>query len=488
MKLLLYVVLFCAMFSCALTGIAPAATPLDDFSGNRLDSSKWFGEYWDQQGLIMVREVTVGKLVSKIGGRTDNSGIAHTGTELNYSGDVSSFSAKVNFVEGAYGPSVDDNDMYGLFAELNGFFYKTDEGGGGDVSASIGIRYQENNQGTSLEIAATIYTPSGSQIDAPQFTTTIIPGQEYTLTIAYDKGTNTFTFSVNDGSQTESHDVQGPAWNNSADWPGLRLDTLIIAGTNIIGGGYVHATFDDVMVNGSLHDDFNAPLDSNKWIDHEIVREIRDNRLQMNVQNTYGEPSADNDIYLDSQHITNYLQADVIVSSNSDYDGDAHGEALVHGSFYNSMHDGTASSYNGSEGDIFAGTLVSQDSNGQLQPQAGVIRCEDNQCDQITFLYLQPFSSCQIQADTPTTFSVENREADATIIFHCNQDELSYQLTEPHLYAPSYKFRGLKTSVKSNGNGTGYIKAAFDNVFVKKSRKSPWNLFLPAILSTGAKK
>ena len=486
MKLLLYVVLFCAMFSCALTGVAPAATPLDDFSGNRPDSSKWYGRFWYEDGLIMVREVTGGKLVSKIGGRTDDNGIASNSTGLIPSEEVTSFSAKVSYIEGAYGPAVDDNDMYGLFAEISGNFYKTAEGAGGDVGSSIGIRYQEDNQGTTLEIFARVYTPSG-QIDTP-FTTTITSGQEYILKIDYD-GDHTLTFSVSDGSQTESHAVTGPTRSGATDGPGLYLGSSIIAAGNIIGGGYVHATFDDVMVNGSLYDDFSsAPLDGNKWIDHEIVREIRDNRLQMNVQNTFGEPSADNQIYLQPQHITNYFQADVIVSGDSVYNGDAHGEALVYGSFYNSMHDGTASSYNDSEGDIYAGTTVSQDANGNLQPQAWVVQCDDSQCDQISLLYGQNFSSCQVQADTPTTFSVENREADATIIFHCDQDELSYQLTGP-LYAPRYKLRKLKTSVKSNGNGTGYIKAAFDNVFVKKSRKkSPWNLFLPAILTTGAKK
>ena len=486
MKLLLYVVLFCAMFCCALTGVAPAATPFDDFSGNRLDSSKWYGRFWNEEGLIMVREVTGGKLVTKIGGRTDDNGIADNTTGLIPSEEVTSFSAKVSFVEGAYDPTVDDNDMYGLFAELSGFFYKATDG---DVSASIGIRYQENNQGTSLEIAATVYTQSGSQIDAPQFTTTITPGQEYTLTIAYDKSTNTFTFSVNDGSQTESHDVAtGPARSGPADGPGLYLGPSIIAAGNIIGGGYVHATFDDVMINGSLYDDFtNAPLDGSKWIDHEIVREIRDNRLQMNVQNTFGEPSAENTIYIQPQHKTNYLQADVNVSGDSVYNGDAYGMAAVYGSFYNTKHDGTG--YQDDDGEIYAGTTLSQDANGQFQPQAWVGRCNDKACDSWTTLYWKIFSSCQVQPGTPITFSVEKREADSTFIFHCNQDKLSYQLTAHPLYAPNYNARKLKTSVKSNGNGTGYIKATFDNVFVKKSiKKSPWNLFLPAILTTGAKK
>ena len=486
MKLLLHVVLFCAMFCCALTGVAPAATPLDDFSGNRLDSSKWYGRFWYEDGLIMVREVTGGKLVSKIGGRTADSGGAFNTTSLSPSEEVTSFSAKVSFIEGAYDPSVDDNDMYGLFAEVNGSFYKTTEGGTeGDVAASIGIRYQENNQGPTLGIFARVFTPSG-QIDTP-FTTTITPGHEYTLKITYD-GDHTLTFSVND---SESHDVQGPTRSGPAADKWLSLETSIIAAGNITGGGYVHATFDDVMAignSGSLNEDFSsAPLDGNKWVDHEIVRKIRDNRLQMNVQNNHGEPSAENQIYLQSEHKTNYFQADVIVSSNSDYDGDAHGEALVYGSFYNTKYDGTG--YQDDDGEIYAGTTVSQDANGNLQPQAWVGRCNNKACDSWTSLYWQPFSSCQVQPGTPTTFSVEKRETDATIIFHCDQDELSYQLTEPHLYAPHYNLRKLKTSVKSNGNGTGYIKAAFDNVFVEKSRKnSPWNLFLPAILTTGAKK
>ena len=483
MKLLLHVVLFCAMFCCALTGVAPAATPFDDFSGNRLDSSKWYGRFWNEEGLIMVREVTGGKLVSKIGGRTADSGIGSIYTGLIPSGEVTSFSAKVNFVEGAYDPTVDDNDMYGLFAELLGNFYKTDEENGGDVSASIGIRYQENNQGTTLGIFARVYTPSG-QIDTP-FSTTITPGQEYILKIEYD-GDHTLTFSV-DGSQTESHAVTGPTKSGTTDGPGLYLGSSIIGG-GIIGGGYVHATFDDVMVNGSLYDDFSsAPLDGSKWVDHEIVREIRDNKLQMNVQNNHGDPLAENTIYIQPQHKTNYLQADVNVSGDSVYNGDAYGMAAVYGSFYNTKHDGTG--YQDDDGEIYAGATLSQDANGQFQPQAWVGRCNDKACDSWTTLYWKIFSSCQVQPGTPITFSVEKREADATFIFHCNQNELSYQLTEPNLYAPNYNSRKLKTSVKSNGNGTGYIKATFDNVFVEKSRKkSPWNLFLPAILTTGAKK
>ena len=207
----------------------------------------------------------------------------------------------------------------------------------------------------------------------------------------------------------------------------------------------------------------------------------------MNVQNNNGDPSVENNIYLDSQHTTNYFQADVTLSSNSVYNNDAYGEAMVYGSFYNAKGDSTE--YPGSEGDIYAGTTVSQDANGRLQPKAWVIQCKNSQCDSMSILYGEPFASCQVEAGLPTTFSVENREADSTIIFRCDDSELSYQLTGP-LYTPHYNYRKLKTKVVAPGNNdSGYLKAAFDNVYVEKAtQQSPWNLFLPAILTTGAKK
>ncbi|HHB75781.1 MAG TPA: hypothetical protein ENK84_04475 [Desulfobulbus sp.] len=123
MKFSMQVILCCAMV-LGFTGVSSAQAPFDDFSGSRIDGSKWFGQYWKEKGLIEVREVTGGKLVSKIGGRTSDNGIANNSTMLlPYPPSVTSFSAKINVIEAAYDPAY-ANSMYGLFAELAGSFYK----------------------------------------------------------------------------------------------------------------------------------------------------------------------------------------------------------------------------------------------------------------------------------------------------------------------------------------------------------------------------
>ncbi|HHD56972.1 MAG TPA: hypothetical protein ENK89_04765 [Desulfobulbaceae bacterium] len=312
----------------------------------------------------------------------------------------------------------------------------------------------------------------------------VTAGTEYTLSIEYDND-HTFTFSATDGQQTESKDVVGPTKEADTDADHyLGLETNIIGG-GTVGGGFIHATFDDVMVNGSLYDDFSTRLDAGKWPEGEIVREIRDNKLQMNVDNFGGQPTVTNQIYLADQYVTNYFQADVTVSSQSTYVNDTYGEAAVYGCFYNTKYDGTG--YNGNDGEFWAGTTVSQNASGQLQVQAWAGQYNNSQSNSWTSLYSHDFP-CQVQADKPITLSVEKRESDATMIFHCNDSELQYQLTG-NLYAPRYNLRKLRTRVKSPSVIPGYINATIDNVYTEKPvKKSPWNLFLPAILTTGAKK
>jgi len=460
--------LFCPLLILCCGNAVFAATPFDDFAGPRIDTDKWHG---NSTGLEVVREVSNGKFISRLGGIGDGSNIIANRLSLSDPDKCSKLSAKITINE-AQVDSDYASTTAAVVAQLEGYFYKDQDG---DVWAGISLAYDGTNWTIFYEFWA-----QSSSLYKNDFSLTIEPGTEYLVSIQYD-GNNNFTFKVND----ESHTLQGPAYVDAADNPYKSLTTKIWPHNEGPGAGYISATFDDVTVNDTLYDDFSSThIDPVKWWDEEIVREIRDGKLQMNVQNR-GNEKTNNPIYLNDEYRTDFFQADLTLSSTTEItESDIAGFIKVYGSFFNAQHDGSSGNpYNWSEGEIFAGSGLNYNTNGPPRPAAYVYRCDDPYCTTGVYLFQQDFS-CATQYDVPVTMSVEQH--DNTLIFHCNKEKLSYQLSGT-LYPSNWHLRKIRSSIESEKDVTSYLKATADNVYVKK-QTMPWNLFLPAILSQHSKK
>jgi len=465
---------FCILFSSLLIlccgNTVHAATPFDEFTGPRIDTDKWHGQYWNNRGVEVVREVSNGKFFSRLGGIGNGSNIIANRLSLSDPNSVQTLSAKITVIEAQVDPNYASTTS-AVVAQLEGFFYKDQDG---DVWAGISLAYDGTNWTIFYEFWA-----QSNYVYKNDFSLTIEPGTEYLVSIQYD-GNNNFTFKVND----ESHTLQGPAYIDAPDNPYKSLTTKIWPHNEGPGAGYISATFDDVTVNDNLYDDFSTPhIDPIKWWDEEIVREIRDGKLQMNVQNR-GNEQTNNPIYLNNDHLTDFLQADLTISHTTEInDRDITGSIKVYGDFFNTQHDGSNNNpYNQEEGQIYAGSLLIYDIAGIPRTSSYVYRCDNASCSTGAFLFQQDFT-CTAQYDVPVTLSVE--KSGSTLIFQCNKEKLIYQLTGT-LYPPNWNIRKIRSTIISDKSVTSYLKATVDNVYVRKP--TPWNLFLPAILSQHSKK
>ena len=106
------------LFCLCYTGILYAATPFDDFSGSRIDSGKWKAKDWD--GLERVREVTGGKLISKIGGPVGYPGSCYNALNFPNPNTINTISTKVSITEA----SIAGDNIYFLQAAITGTFYE----------------------------------------------------------------------------------------------------------------------------------------------------------------------------------------------------------------------------------------------------------------------------------------------------------------------------------------------------------------------------
>lgn len=451
------------VFFISSTGWASAGSPFDDFSGTRVNSDKWSSNPWNTR-LEEVREISNGKLVSKVSGKCDESGLVLNQLGFAEPNSINSISTKVTFVEGRF--SGNGNNVG---PQIEGFYYNDSDGA---VWAGMTLEYD----GTNYSIVGGVSGNTGF-FNAGPFVTQILPNTEYTLKVEYD-GTNEFTFSV-DG---ESHQVTGPdrVAESEITWKAL---TTGIWGMPNDCSGYVSGTFDDVMVDGNPYDNFNTgPLDPANWSGVESVKEIRDHQLQMNVQNP-GMQRSTVDLYMAESKTTDFFQADAVITSDTVMSGTnaTYGETRVYGSFFNYKYDGT-SGYNGEDGEIYGQSKTRRYADGSMEANVSIFSCEDEMCDAYNDIFYKAFS-CPVALDTPVTLSV--KKTSSSLIFGCDGEEITYTFSYP-VYKSNNNYRKLRSRLYSTSGESGYLYTTFDNVYT--SENFPWATFLVPILhnaSTG---
>lgn len=167
------IILITAFFA----GQADAAQVYEDFSGDRLDPEKWINGKLEE-----VLEIQNGKLISKVAGKCDDSGLILHQLSFPNPNSITSFSAKVKLVEGSLSGSA---NMIG--PQLEGNFYSES---GGDVWAGINLMFNGTNYSVNYGLNSSAGWTSGGP-----FAIIIQPNIEYTLKIEYD-GNKQLTFSL----------------------------------------------------------------------------------------------------------------------------------------------------------------------------------------------------------------------------------------------------------------------------------------------------
>ena len=449
---------------CQFT-ITGATAPFDDFSGTRLDKNKWRNAYWYGLGREQVLEVSGGQLIVKVSGISDDHG--HLGQSLRFTNPagISSMAADVTYVEGEIDPDYSETTWV-TGGELGGEFYK--DTGGETVWASIAL-YSVGNQ---LVVTGQMEDSIGFHQTEP-FSTSFQAGVAYRLKISYD-GDHTFSFSVGDESKT----LEGvPPGNTplSDDEQERELATFITSKPDIdmvsrVVGGYISMRFDNIDVNDAPYEDFSGTtsdaLSPGKWLDSQIVREIRHGKLAMDVET--GSNDWKNMAYLQQGNDTDYFQAEVVISSDSVFIGDnLEGAVKLYGTYYNTKHDGSGYEYD--DGEVYPGVTVKRYPDGSLKVYASIFQCDNARCSEYTTLLDNKFLSCTPQLDKPVIVALEHQGN--TMIFTCDGASYSHTLTGP-LYPSAWKLRKLRSRVyqtdQSEAYGYGYMKVTVDNVYTQK--------------------
>ncbi len=315
------ILIFVFAFTLGINTVA-AKTLYDDFSSTYLDSSKW------NQGEF-VREVSQGKLVM----------ILHNSPTEEYIRKRAPFvdPSSINTIECDIMLSatmLDSGDNSESFVWVDGRFYNAQNSGTekGDIWAGLYI----GDRGNGLEawwVVNEATDDDGNNWDDKGSGSLNIPGlsynQSYTVKIDYD-GANEFTFTV----AGESNSFTGPDRQGVEYTKYKALETIVYTEGGA-GDGYVSASFDNVLTNGTAYDDFStSPLDQTKWERQESARVIENGKVRL-VSHSTGDRDTTN---LNFSEIWPYTEATVTIKSGSRLEPGDRGIARMDGYFYNDTY------------------------------------------------------------------------------------------------------------------------------------------------------
>ena len=241
---------------------------------------------------------------------------------------------------------------------------------------------------------------------------------------------------------------------------------VLTTGIDVDGGGstgYSHALFDNVYINdqATAYDTFNtAPLDATKWNKFEKVREISGGKLRLSKQSC----DSRGDVTITPlKYDRRYIEAKVLIDSDSEVPSDNVGFARMSGLYYNdSRGPGSGQAYNGMVGDVFVSNRLIIDNTGQLKAVAGIHRLDDVDGTTGQSLLWQEFST-PISYDTEYTLSI--RHYGTSFWFKCNDETITYQVTTD-MYEPSEEWQVFQSRVFADPGQCGYLKAQFDDVYL----------------------
>ncbi len=367
-KGLLVVLLAFATFLLPHAPVLQAATtftPYDDFSEGVIDSALW-------NNYEFVREIDNGRLW--LLARSANGSTGPISNTLKFGGDVdpstiTTITATITPHQFDYG---DPENPTKAMAMVGGRFYNdgTSSGPGdctGDIIGQIGIGYTNGSptvpklfcsvsRFNSSDCSTTDPTPLASAV----WPITVSMDTPYTVTVAWDQSTSTFTATYS--GTTKTYTASGTIDPPRSLFRGLY--TKVLNNTDESGGkaGFASAYFDNVYTNLSSdpYDDFSADyIARTKWSNYEFVRAIADNHLTLFARGFTGAVT-ENTLPVAAPNNVSAIQATVTPGELSS-DGPAGLKPFIYvgGRFFN---DGSAG--DGFEGDIGAYVGLKRTSDG----------------------------------------------------------------------------------------------------------------------------
>jgi hypothetical protein len=428
--------------SLAVTSSAFSVTLFDDFSGQRIDPSKWNTSDQTEEAYI-----SNGKLFRLFQGYTGSSGEDYA--NLNFKNPESVYAFKTSVTIHSYEHS------FNVWPYLltGGHFYSD---GYGDVWASLSIQ----NHGEGFKAYWTLFSLGRKQsLNSGVFEEDLQSGMPFEIEIAYAEASNQFTFRVNAETATSiGIDKVGPP---TFQWKTLDLGSL---GEPFGGPFTILASFDDVYINNqpTVYDDFSSStIDTSKWgiNTSKVVREIEDGKLNLFVDGKDKKTSSN--IHLNK--LMKYIQATVSVDGMTSVSAGAYGKVRLGGQYYNDSHGpGSGKDYNGSLGEIWAEIRLMIDDNGQLKAVADIERADDPGWSTYTVQYNHEFTQT-INKDSDYILSIAFNNS--KFIFRCDAESSEYYVKTP-VYQSSQGDHWITSRVYLDPGEEGVFSAHIDDFYV----------------------
>jgi hypothetical protein len=426
----------------------------DDFSDTYIDTHRWSSRE-------LVREISGGQLVSKLG--NSSSGSTRNATVFQFPETISTIECQITIVE----TQLDTGDNPASFARIGGIFYNTQVAGGatGDIWAEVMIGDRGNGLEAFWEVEETL-NDDNTAWSVVGSGTIVLPGTlnygtAYSVKLAYD-GNNNFTFSVDELTNS----FVGPAYQREPVIQHKQLATGIDGGIDL-GTGYVHALFDDVHVNNDINtfDDFaNAPLDPTLWNSRETVRELTGDHKLLLAAHSEGQREQSTLTFPSFQP---YVETKVLFSDESNVSNGAFGRARIDGYFFNDTHG--PGEYIGYEGNVWAHVNIDLFDDGSLRAACYVGKSLNADESDWADVFWDEFS---IPIQTNREYTLGIHYTGTHFIFMCKDNVTSevhyktHEIEAANQYPAYNQSTSLRTRTYGNGSGNGYMKVEFDDAHV----------------------
>nr|MBX2869367.1 hypothetical protein [Acidiferrobacterales bacterium] len=441
---------------------------LDDFSGETLDLDNWRDPEFSgeiENGKVLIKQ----KLISAEERSTFGESRRFNLNLLTFPATIS---ADVELVE----TDLTDSGVGSAFASVRGSFYYTLDSAAdyddnlGEVFADVEI----GDRGNGLEAWYQIIESTDSNFETwiTHVDEILIPAgtlqlnTTYNLSMSYNAATKEFTFSV-DGT---SASATGPA-EGSAVVPDIGLFRGFTAGafpeenedSDPIS---IAATFDNIMANGVLVDDFSAPtLDDTIWEQPIRSRTIDQGKLRTAITST---SETTRSIFTSAQPSdyanASCFQATLGIDSTSVIPENARGRNRIDGYWYNTSFDGSSGSeYNGLEGTVYAQVVLEQIEDGSVRGALYAERVDDANYNATTQLVFHTFDT-PVALDEEYVAAIQLDRDNNRLLFRFEDEVFSLPILTPiYPVNPEEDYVGFTTRIQ---NGIGQISATVDNVYI----------------------
>ncbi|HUT71907.1 MAG TPA: choice-of-anchor U domain-containing protein [Desulfatiglandales bacterium] len=215
----------------------------------------------------------------------------------------------------------------------------------------------------------------------------------------------------------------------------------------------------------ALYDDFAGTyIDSQKWSNRELVREVAGGKLVSKIGNDTSTDQARNNTPFQNPSSINIIQCDItVVATNLDGGTDPRSFARVDGRFYNTLNSGTE------KGDVWAAVFIGDRGSG-LEAWWEIIESLDDEGNSWADRGHDTLATGPLSYGIAYTAKIEYDKTNNQFTFTVAGVSSGPVLVPARQGAEFSAYKALETGVYSaGGSGTGYASAMFDNVYINNN-------------------